>query len=73
MLVRDQFPAGGIQGWRSGWSSRPGRSETDGSAGARSTLAASRSLESNPKGGMEAVEVPKVSHAQQVSAPSNST
>jgi uncharacterized protein YcbX len=28
-LVRDQFPAGGVQGWRSGWSSKLGVPEAD--------------------------------------------
>ena len=31
-LVRDQFPVGGVQGWRSGWSSRLGVPEADPSA-----------------------------------------
>jgi hypothetical protein len=73
MLARDQFPAGGVmaggQGGRLGLSVP----ETDGSAGARSTPAASRPLESSPKGGMEARRSSKVSQAQQVSPPSNST
>jgi hypothetical protein len=29
-LVRDQFPAGGVQGWRSGWSCKLGVPEADG-------------------------------------------
>ena len=50
----DQFPAGGVMAGDQGGRLGLGVPETDGSAGARSTPAASRSLESSPKGGMEA-------------------
>jgi hypothetical protein len=54
MLARDQFRAGSVMAGGQGGRLGLGVPETDGSAGARSTPAASRSLESSPKGGMEA-------------------